>query len=232
MTTLRLVFVVADGVGSSFCGNLASRILGDNLLDWLWSLDIGHLGSAAALNEAAASYLNRLQKQAQHEVDEYEIPGQMSALIRQALEAQRTYGSEAIFAACRIDHPGLIIPDGLISLFWMGDTQIHVLDEDGQPIDVGGRWENANRWSTSKGVKGSMSAWMAPLGGVGRVAAFTDGLLAHADALLDYPDARLDREIQLGARLPTSDDVALVDVVLRTPRYEGYPNPEQPDPNS
>ena len=57
----RLVFVVADGVGSSFCGNLASRILGDNLLDWLWSLDIAYLGGEAALSEAATSFLNRLQ---------------------------------------------------------------------------------------------------------------------------------------------------------------------------
>ncbi len=227
----RLVFVVADGVGSSFCGNLAARILGDNLLDWLWSLDIGYLGGEAALSEAATSFLNRLQKTAQREVEEYEIPDLGSPLITQALEAQRAYGSEAIFAACRIDHPGPVMPEGLIALFWMGDTQIRVLDEDGAEMPLGGSFDNANRWSTSQGARGALSAWMRPLSGVGRVSAFSDGLSAHADGLLTYPDATLDREIHQGARLPTSDDVAFIDVVLRTPVYEGYPDPALPDPN-
>jgi hypothetical protein len=227
----RLAFIVADGVGSSFCGNLAARILGDNLLDWLWSLDVGYLGGAAALTEAAASFLNRIQKQAQLEVQEYDLPGTISPLIRQALEAQRAYGSEAVFVACRIDHPGVIIPDGLVSLFWMGDTRVSVLDPGGSPIDLHGSWDNANRWSTAHGVRGSMSAWMHSLDGVSRVAAFTDGLLAHAARALDYPDSRLNREIALGALEPTSDDVAFIDVVLRTPVYEGYPDPAMPDPN-
>src|SRR5690606_11914519 len=156
----KLVFIIADGVGSSFCGNLAARILGDNLLDWLWSADITYYGGPAALQEAATSYLNRLQKTAQLEVEEYEIPDMGSPLIQQALEGQRAYGSEAVFAACRIDHPSPMIPDGLISIFWMGDTQIHVIDKQGQKIEIPGSYANSNRWSTSKGVRGTMSAWM------------------------------------------------------------------------
>lgn len=227
----RLSFVVCDGVGSSFCGNLAARILGDALLDWLWSLDIAYLGGAAALQEAATSFLQRYQKQAQYEVEEYEIPDQMPPLIRQALEQQRAYGSEAIFVAARVDHPSAMIPNGLVSLFWMGDTQARVLSEENKPLDIGGSWANANRWSTTEGVKGTMSAWMQELKGVGRIAAFTDGLSLHADDLLNYSDDKLDREIYLGARLPTSDDVALIDVVIRSPHYEGYPDPALPDPN-
>ncbi len=227
----RLVFVIADGVGSSFCGNLASRIMRDNLLDWLWSLDIAYLGGEAALNEAATSFLNRLQKQAQREVEEYEIPDLGSPLIKQALEGQRAYGSEAIFAACRIDHPGPLVPEGLIALFWMGDTRIRVVNEAGQPIELGGEFDSTNRWSTSRGVRGRMDAWMQPLKGIGRVVAFSDGLAAIADDILSYSDAALDRVIHRGARLPTSDDVAFIDVVLRTPEYEGYPDPALPDPN-
>lgn len=227
----RLVFVVADGVGSSFCGQLAARLLGDGLLEWLWALEVGYLGGPAALSEAATAFLNRLQKQAQREVEEYEISGEMTALVRQALEAQRAYGSEAVFAACRIDHPGPQMPDGLITVFWMGDTQIHVLDEEGRDFHLGGGWESGNRWSTSRGARGQMAAWMHPLEGVGRVLAFSDGLSAHAGSLAAYPDAKLSREIHLGARLPTSDDVSLIDVTIRTPRYEGYPDPALPDPN-
>ncbi len=150
----RLVFVVADGVGSSFCGNLAARIVGDGLLEWLWALDVAYLGGAAALTEAATAFLNRLHKQAQHEVEAYAIPGEMSPLVRQALEAQRAYGSEAVFAACRIDHPSPLMPEGMIALFWMGDTQVRVLDEEERDFHLGGEWDNANRWSTSRGVRG------------------------------------------------------------------------------
>src|SRR5574341_1833558 len=125
----KLVFVVCDGVGSSFCGNLAARILGDEVLDWLWMDDIPALGSAAALQEVAIARLNRIQKIAGHEVESYQIPGHISPLIRQALEQQRAYGSEAIFVAGRIDHPSFRVIDGMLSLFWMGDTQARVLDE-------------------------------------------------------------------------------------------------------
>ncbi len=228
----RLVFVVCDGVGSSFCGNLAARILGDALLEWMWALDITYLGGAAALAEAATGHLNRIQKHAQHEVAEYQIPETISGLVRQALEAQRAYGSETIFAAARIDHPSATIPEGLVSVCWMGDTQIHVLDEEGNPLDLGGEWNNANRWSTAQGVRGRLSAWMHELQGIRRLVAFTDGLTAHAARLMEYSDGTLDREIRAGALLPSSDDVAFIDVVVRTPRYEGYPDPQLPDPNA
>lgn len=226
----KLVFVVCDGVGSSFCGNLAARILGDEVLDWLWMDDIPALGSAAALQEVAIARLNRIQKIAGHEVESYQIPGHISPLIRQALEQQRAYGSEAIFVAGRIDHPSFRVIDGMLSLFWMGDTQARVLDEDSQPLELGGDWSNANRWSTAQGVRGTLGAWMEPLTAISRVAAFTDGLLPHADGLLDYADDRLDKEMYLGARLPSSDDVAFIDIVLRTPHYEGYSDPSEPDP--
>ncbi len=225
----RLVFVVCDGVGSSFCGNLAARILGDRLLEWLWLAEVPRMGGAGALMETATSYLQRIQREAQLEVEDYEIPDTISGLVRQALESQRAYGSEAIFVAARIDHPSPTIPEGLISVFWMGDTRVRVLDETGQPFELGGSWENANRWSTVQGVRGSMSAWMESLKGVGRIVAFSDGLSAHTDRLLDYSDDKLDREIRAGSRLPTSDDVSFIDVVIRTARYEGYADPDMPD---
>ncbi len=231
----RLVFVVCDGVGSSFCGNLAARILGDNLLDWLWALDIEYLGGEAALVESATAYLNnKLQKQAQLEVEEYEIPGsdQMNALILQALNAQRAYGSEAIFVAGRIDHPGPMMIDGLASFIWMGDSQLHLYDRDEQEIDIDATWTSGNRFSTVQGTKGTMSGWMQPWTAISRVTAFSDGLTAHVEGVAGYSDTKLDREIHIGSRLATSDDVSFIDIVLRTPTYEGYPHGEIPDRQS
>ncbi|MCC6904951.1 MAG: protein phosphatase 2C domain-containing protein [Anaerolineae bacterium] len=228
----KLDFEVCDGVGSSFCGNLAARILGDNLLEWLWLQDVPRMGSGNALAEATTAYLNKLQKQAQYEVLEYDIPDHISGLIRQALESQRAYGSEAIFAACRIDYPCAAIPEGLIAILWMGDTRIRVFGDDGSEIDLGGEWINGNRWSTVHGARGQMYAWMSPLAGISRVMAFTDGLGAHYGGLPVYGDTQLDSEIRAGSKLPTSDDVAFIEVVLRTPLYEGYPEGDIPDPNA
>lgn len=227
----RLVLAICDGVGSSFCGQLAARILGDSLLEWLWSVDITYINGASALGEAAKGVINRLQKQAQYEVEAYQMPQQMSPLVRQALESQRTYGSETVFAGVRIDYPSPTIPDGLLSVCWMGDTQVRVFGDDGKEIKIGGRWDNSNRWSTTQGARGQMSAWMQALTGIGRVIGFTDGLAAHASRLAEYPDDRLDRELRESIRLPTSDDAAFIDVVVRTPYFEGYPDPELPDLN-
>ncbi|MGF1506301.1 MAG: protein phosphatase 2C domain-containing protein, partial [Anaerolineae bacterium] len=225
----RLVFVVADGVGSSFCGNLAARIVGEGLLEWFWALDVAYINGPAALKEAAVSHLNKMQKMAQVEVEEYEIPDEIGGLVRTALESQRDYGSEAIFAACRIDHPNPMIPDGLLSIFWMGDTRIRAFHEEEGELDLGGARNLADRWSTKQGVRGSMSTYMRPLPGIWRVAAYSDGLSAHEEGVLDYTDMKLDSEIRAGSKLPTSDDVSFIDVVRRTAQYEGYP--DLPDPN-
>ncbi len=227
----RFTAVICDGVGSSFCGNLAARILGENLIEWLWSLDIMTVTGHAALMESAAAYLNKMQKLAQVEVAEYQIPGEITGLIRQALESQRAYGSEAVFAACRIDHPSPSLPDGLVSILWMGDTHIEVLDNDGTLIELGGEFANADRWSTARGVRGSTYTWMGSLHDVGRIVAYTDGLLAHADVLRGYSDTTLDQAIRAGSKLPSSDDVAFIDMVIRSPFYEGYPSGEGYDPN-
>jgi hypothetical protein len=226
----RLVFVVCDGVGSSFCGHLAARILGERLLEWLWTLDIAYIEGSGALTEAATSFLRRLQVEGQREVDGYEVPVHFPPLIRQALEQQRGYGSEAIFAAARIDHPGPYVPDGALTLCWMGDTQLHTLDEDGNEMNIGAEWTSKNRWSTTQGVKGKLSAVMSKLKGVGRLLAFSDGLSTHADDLANYSDDDIERAIYAGGRAATSDDVAFMDVVIRTPRYEGYEG--DPDPGA
>lgn len=226
----RLVFVVCDGVGSSFCGNLAARILGERLLEWMWTLDITYIDGAGALVEAATGFLRRLQADGQREVESYEIPDHFPPLIRQALEQQRGYGSEAVFVAARIDHAGPYTPDGALTLCWMGDTELHVLDEDGHEMEIGAEWTSKNRWSTTQGVKGKFSAAMSKLKGVGRLLAFTDGLSDQSDNLAHASDADIERAIYAGGRSATSDDVAFIDVVLRTPRYEGYNG--EPDPGA
>lgn len=217
----RLAFVVCDGVGSSFCGNIAARVLGDELVEWLWGLEADNLSTASALSETAKSYLLKLQPKAEREVSRYQIPDHLPPLVQQALEAQRAYGSEAVFVGGRIDHPTSESPAGRLLLVWMGDTQAHLYDDAGNEIDIGASFNPNDRWSSTQGVRGVAHSWVGPAEDVARLVVFSDGISGHADKLTAYSDIELEAALQAQFRTPNSDDVALLDVVRHTPAYLG-----------
>lgn len=228
----QLAFAVCDGVGSSFCGNIAARVLGEGLLEWLWDLKADHLTSPDALSEAARAYLRKLQPEAQREVEAYEIADHLSPLVRQALEQQRAYGSEAIFVAGRLEHPSDDVPDGRLLLLWMGDTQAALYDDSGKALPLGGTWDNSDRWSSVQGVRGTAHSWLGGSSQIARLQVFTDGFAAYGDQLKTFSDLELEEALQAQFRLPTSDDVALIDVAQHTLMFMGLiagDNPVDPE---
>jgi hypothetical protein len=224
----RLVFAVCDGVGSSFCGNIAARVLGEAVLEWLWGLEADHLTRAEALAETAKSFLNKAQPVAQDEVARYQIADHLPPLIQQALEAQRAYGSETVFVAGRLDHPDAASPAGRLLLVWMGDSQIHLYDNTDNEIDIGAAFDVNDRWSSTQGVKGTVHSWVSDAEGVARLLAFSDGISSHADRLVAYSDIELEEASQAQYRTANSDDVALLDIVPHTPAYMGLAETERP----
>ena len=219
----RLAFVVCDGVGSSFCGNIAARVLGEGLLEWLWSAEADYLTGPEALSEAARAFLRNLQPQAQQEVEAYQIPDHLPALVQQALNQQRSYGSEAVFVGGRLDHPTEDLPDGRLMLVWMGDTQARLFDDGGGEIDIKANWTANDRWSSVVGVKGTVHAWLGGVNDIARLLVFSDGMMAHADNLATYADIELEEAIEAQFRTAISDDVALLDIVRHTRVYLGLP---------
>jgi hypothetical protein len=220
-----LAFVVCDGVGSSFCGNIAARVLGEGLLEFLWRLDPASASTPGGLAESVGAFLRQLRKEGESQVNLYQIDDKLPPLVRQALEQQRAYGSEAVFAAGRVDYPIEGQDEGNLLLCWMGDTQLHALDADGHGIDIGAEWTNKDRWSTTHGVKGRVHAWVGSTQGVERLLAFSDGLSAYADRLSGLSDGELEELIYKQLRSASSDDVALIDVALKTPHYMGLDEP-------
>src|SRR5574341_1143123 len=211
-----LVFVVCDGVGQSFMGDLAARILGDELLNWLWSLD-QKPPDAQVFSRAVAQALNAMAATSAQQVTDYELPPGLPPILKQALEMQRQYGSESMFVAGRLALGG---SDPWIALCWLGDSPVAAIDIDGQLVDLGPHGHTSERWNATTGVKGEVHTWVGSAEKVARVAGYTDGL-----AVSEVPtDADLTRMMEVWEANPPADDASLFDVRLAySPATVGEP---------
>ncbi|HRO23607.1 MAG TPA: protein phosphatase 2C domain-containing protein [Promineifilum sp.] len=95
----HFVFAVCDGVGQSFYGDLAARLLGDALVDWL---ETGPpvADHPAALVDSLPAFLSALTATAAERVDQYPIPDG-PPLLREVLLEKQARGSEAMFVCGR-----------------------------------------------------------------------------------------------------------------------------------
>lgn len=210
-----LTFAVCDGVGQSFMGELAARILGEGLIDWLWQIDA--LANAGSFSDAAREALDKLTETSAQEIADFRLPTHLPPLVVQALEMQRRYGSESMFVAGRL---ALAEPEPWIALCWLGDSPVAAIDIDGKLMDLGPKGHTSERWNATTGVRGSIHTWTGSARQVARVAGYTDGL-----GLTQAPtDAELARLMSEWKTTPPADDASLFDVRLApSPQTIGGP---------
>src|SRR6059058_2909451 len=67
-----LAFAVCDGVGQSFMGDLAARLIGDELVEWL--LTIKRPVSPERFSKDVAEALNGMTGRTAQQVTEYQLP--------------------------------------------------------------------------------------------------------------------------------------------------------------
>jgi hypothetical protein len=214
----RLTFAVTDGVGSSFLGDVAAQILATQLADWLAR------PPAQAFAAALTAFLSGLSQQVAEQVAAWPLPSYVSGLVRAALDQQRAYGSEAMFACGVVDLVGG--RDAKVTVAWLGDARLRVILRDGQLYDHSG--QTADRWSSRLGPRGEVGSRTWPVREVARVIACTDGLVPELEAAVTLPDAELSDRLEALARRPGNDDMALVDVGLAAramPAADGSTNP-------
>lgn len=222
----NLAFVVCDGVGQSFMGDIAARLLGDALLDWLWQLK--RPADAASLGAAVTAHLNEITGVTGKAVAEFRLPAGLPGLITQALEMQRSYGSEAMFVAGRISFEA---SSPWTALCWLGDAPVAAVDVDGDLLDLKPHGSTSERWNASSGIKGSVHSWLLEGSSLARVAGYTDGLgISGAPT-----DDRLAEIIRGWEKDPPGDDATLFDLRLApspatTGRPITAPAPEAPRP--
>lgn len=201
----RLTFAVCDGVGQSFMGELAARLLGDGLVAWLWTAQ--YPSNAAVFAAQVTEALNALTVEGTRQVRAFELPPNLPSLIVQALENQRAYGSESMFVAGRLE---LGEPQPWLALSWLGDSPVAAIDIDGHLVDLGPPGHTSERWNALTGVKGQVHTWVGNAENVSRVVGYSDGLgLSHppTDDDLVYLTDRW-------RIAPPSDDASLFDVRL------------------
>lgn len=214
-----LAFAVCDGVGQSFMGDLAARLIGDGLVEWLMQLQ--RPANAEAFSKATADALNSMTTTTALQVASYKLPEHLPPILTQALENQRKYGSESMFVAGRLALGG---DDPWVALCWLGDSPVAAVDIDGELVDLGPHGSTSERWNATTGVKGEVHTWVGDAKRVARVAGYTDGLgTSHVPT-----DADLARMVAAWMdNNPPADDASLFDVRLAySPETVGQQTPD------
>ena len=213
-------FVLCDGVSQSFFGDLAAKLLGDALLEWLEKLPAGM--EFASVQESLSALLSDLTQSATEWVQNQPLPPDISTMLKGVLEQKRAHGSETTFACGRIDLPNTLATDGRLLLTWMGDSRLRFWGQQGErSAELGDSFHTAERWSTRRGpVNGEAHIAILPLVDksghqvVRRLITYSDGL-ASLDAWDNPPsNAALENLIEQAQLSATSDDISLIEIWL------------------
>src|SRR5579885_2646318 len=96
------VFALCDGVSQSFYGDLAARLLGDALCDWLAAAgSIAH--DRAAVAHELTAHLEELTGEATRSLANQPLPETVPRRVRDVLVQKRGLGSESTFVCGRIE---------------------------------------------------------------------------------------------------------------------------------
>lgn len=213
------VFALCDGVSQSFYGNLAARLLGDALVDWLWD-ELPPSGDDAAIGAALNARLLALITPATELVQQYVLPADLAPMLRDVLAQKRALGSDSTFVCGRVDLPGPDLPQGRLILAWMGDSRLRLWGPEGECSAVlGDHFDAAQRWSSRRGpVNGQPNLYVSPLVQNGKPVILS--LVVYSDGLSCLDGRQPPSNFGLQAAMDdahdsaTSDDISYLELWL------------------
>lgn len=216
------VFCLCDGVSQSFFGDLAARLLGDTLLEWLWS-DLHLTLPSNQVQTNLTTLLQELVGPGTEHVHQYPIPPNLPDLLLQAMHQKQQHGSETTYVAGRLDLPRPDCPQGRLVLSWMGDSRLRLWDRGGEfTASLGETIQTRQRWSTRQGPVGGLpNLFDGPL--VDKegqphfryLLAYSDGL-AIIDPTSSYLTTnRLLEMVKQANDDPTSDDISYLELWVK-----------------
>ncbi|CAM4338871.1 hypothetical protein [Paenibacillus tarimensis] len=214
----QLSFCICDGVSMSFCGQLASRYLGNELVAFMEHADSGG-SDGVSLQRQLQQYMKDITVPATDMVNRYELPSSIGGLFREVLEEKRRIGSETTFVCGRVrtvtgEKGGLEIV-----LAWMGDTKIRLWhDMLERTSRLEGDFSKWNRWSTLKGgigegpfiYKATLNS--PPAAAFNRIQIYTDGLHAYDEWTRPLEDHELMYLVREAYTSPDSDDLTFLEL--------------------
>lgn len=214
------VFALCDGVSQSFYGDLAARMLGDALVEWLWNQSVDN-ADVESLSVALTEHLNALTAQATELVQSHQPSEDISPMLREVLEQKRAKGSESTFVCGRIDLPSAKSPDGRVFLAWMGDSRVRFWGPLGERTrELGDTFQTAQRWSSRQGpVSGKPNLFIAPLEQnqscqITSLMAYSDGLAALDRFSRSPRNTTVQELIAHANESATSDDISFIELWL------------------
>lgn len=200
----RLVAVVADGVGQSFCGEVAAMAVTQSIMQAFWQMnDINESRILTVLNE----YLVALAPKVTKILNDIDL-SQHPQMFRDVLMQRRGYGSESVFVAILID-----IPSNTMYCVWLGDCRLCIYDHTGNKVAIDeNQFQTMERWSSTRVIHGKLHVFGMPASNVARVIAYSDGLQALDTLALVQPDVTttIKNYMEKSRTLPESDDITII----------------------
>ena len=200
----RGVVVVADGVGQSFHGEIASSWVVQALTDELWKSELTDL---RLLSTAVTSRLQAITSDVTHILESINLE-QYPVMFRDALQQKRALGSESVFCAAAYDRS----TDSAV-FCWLGDCRVQVYDHEQRRVELPPEdFVSLERWSSVRRLVGDIRFVRIALSRVRTFSLYSDGLSELDSAALGQPNViDIVREaIQNNAISPRSDDSTFV----------------------
>lgn len=201
------IFVLCDGVGLSFHGEIAAEFLGMKLLNLFETYQESGWDIAELLNDQLENWI----EEASEEVSAFRLPEKTPWLLRDVLEEKRKQGSEAMFIGGKIE----LIPNqdkAHIAIVTHGDLFVQLFQDKENCSNVMKFERNIEkRWSTQRGIiGGELAVFSKTLSRqeANRIVIHSDGLAP----LKQYNFEEVLKEIKRAQNSPTSDDISFLDV--------------------
>jgi hypothetical protein len=225
----KFVFCLCDGVGGSFFGDIAAKRLGDEIINWLWSLPGNTLKQAnESLPLAMEGTLNQLAIRVQEEIKNMDLGWIDPPALVPVLEKKRTNGSHTTMVCGLLQAPSKSIPDGKAIFFWLGNSRLHIWGEGINKTDsLNAIWSDRFRWTTTYGVRGPIQSYFTDLNSIDTFIAHSDGFdeaitgderLIH-DFRPGIPERSINDAINILQTLAKSDDISFIEVVYQPLQY-------------
>jgi len=166
----RLAFALCDGVSQSFFGDIAAKNLGEDLVHWMFDLDLKL--SQDEISQLLHNHLESLAPAATKLVQEFKVPDNLPLMLQKALDQKRIIGSETTFISGCVD-----IASQSFIFAWMGDSILRIWGPDREKTSAFSHsFQKNERWSTSKGCVGQTHIFSGPIQELSHFVAYSDGL--------------------------------------------------------
>jgi Protein phosphatase 2C len=207
----RVYFCVCDGVGSSYAAEFAAYYLAQYMIQLLPKVPEEPV-NMKALEEWFTTALNNGAQHAHRHLLSRKDHQSSDALVREVLDELRTtYGSETVFWGGRLSLQNRENEQALFC--WMGNVSAIVATHDHQEVSLNDDQNDANRWSTGRGVRGKINIRCVPMTYIKRLLIFTDGLASLYPGLSSLTDSALQERCKELLERPESDDMTFLDFV-------------------